>query len=101
VRLRGGEAARLAAFLGLTERVFVDRYTSLARDRRALTLMENADGSCVFFDGAGPACRVHAVKPAQCRSFPNGWRIPGFEHHCRAIRVPMHSGSAERVGPLK
>lgn len=95
VRLVGGEAARLAAHLGITERGFADRYTRLAADRKALSLVEREDGTCVFLDGEPARCRVHEVKPQQCRTFPNGWSFPGFERVCAAALVPVAGACRE------
>lgn len=83
VELGGSEISALAAFLGLEERDFIERYTQLRRDRRGLALLDAADGACVFLDGRD--CRVQPVKPRQCREFPNGWSFPGFEKLCRAV----------------
>lgn len=85
VRLREGEAEALAAHLGLDERTFVDRFTDLTRSRTGLTLKEEADGRCVLLTEAG-LCRVHAVKPRQCRDFPEGWNYAGYERICRGTR---------------
>ena len=93
VRLLEGEAARLASFLGMTERAFVDRYARLTNDRKALSLIEQDDGACVFYEGEPTGCRVHEVKPAQCRAFPSGWRFPGFQRVCAAVAVPVEVGS--------
>lgn len=84
VRLAPGEAAAMAGWLGVTESVFVDRYTRLTADRRGLSLNEKADGSCVFLEGRN-ACRIQPVKPAQCVGFPNAWNFPGFDAQCRSI----------------
>jgi hypothetical protein len=37
----------------------------------------------------GDECRIHEVKPAQCRGFPNVWNFPGWEKECEAIAVPI------------
>lgn len=71
VRLSDEEIARLAAFLGLAEPVFIEQHTRLRRDRRGLALKERGDHSCIFLQAS--ACAVNAVKPAQCREFPNRW----------------------------
>lgn len=73
----------MAAFLGLPEDEFIQRYMRLRPDRRGLVLAEQADGACVFLDGND--CRVQSVKPQQCRDFPNLWNFPGWEQECRAI----------------
>ena len=61
----------MAKFFGIPEAVFIERHTRLRKDRRGLALLERADGSCIFLDGNH--CSVQAVKPQQCREFPNRW----------------------------
>lgn len=82
VRLAPGEADGIAAHLGMTTDDFIQRWTRLDRLRTGLSLVEKPDGSCAFLDGND--CRIQAVKPAQCRRFPNLWNFPGFEQTCRA-----------------
>ena len=83
VRLSDPEITRLSAHLALTEFDFIQRFTRLRLDRQGLALQDQADGACIFLvDGQ---CRVQAVKPQQCREFPNLWNFPGFEKICRAI----------------
>ena len=41
----------------------------------------------------GNRCTIQAVKPIQCRGFPNQWNFPGWRKVCEAIPVP--DGSAE------
>ncbi len=81
------EIAAMADHLGLPERDFIERYTTLRRNRAGLTLNEHPGGACVLLDGANH-CRVNPVKPAQCRDFPNRWRFPGWREVCEAIPVP-------------
>lgn len=83
VRLTDEEITRLAAFNGLSEHVFIQRFTRLTHDRRGLALQEKPSGACVFL--VGNDCSVQAVKPQQCRDFPNLWKYPGSEQYCRAI----------------
>lgn len=83
VKLSDEEIARLAAFLGLSEFDFIQRYTRLRADRQGLALMDKPTGECIFLEGRD--CTVQSVKPQQCRDFPNGWNFPGFEKICRAI----------------
>lgn len=82
VRLCEDEIRDLALHLGLDEHAFIQRYARLRPDRRGLALEERPDGACIFLDGQD--CRVQAVKPRQCREFPNGWRFPGWENVCHA-----------------
>lgn len=83
VRLTEVEITRLAEFKGLTELEFIQQFTRLTHDRRGLALNEKPDGACVFLDAE--SCAVQAVKPQQCRDFPNLWNFPGSEQSCRAI----------------
>ena len=91
VRLTDAEITRLAAFHGVSETDFIQRYTRLRHDRRGLALQEKPDGGCIFL--AGDDCSVQPVKPQQCRDFPNLWNFPGFEQTCRAI--PREVSAAE------
>lgn len=63
--------AGLAAFLALSEKDFIEQHTRLRKDRKGLALKERADHSCIFLDGN--SCSVQAVKPQQCKEFPNRW----------------------------
>jgi|SRR5688572_12410604 uncharacterized protein len=83
VRLREGEIARLAAFKRMSDVEFIQRFTRLTKDRTGLCLEEKPNGECVFLEGND--CAVQAVKPQQCRDFPNLWNFPGFEKVCHAI----------------
>ncbi len=87
------EIARLADHLGLAEHELIQRHTRLTQDRRGLALQEQPDGACVFLSGND--CAVQAVKPQQCRDFPNLWRHPEAENQCRAI--PRTLGDEEYV----
>jgi Fe-S-cluster containining protein len=82
VRVSEEEIRARAEHLGMDEREFIHQHTRLCPDRRGLSLTERPDGTCVFLDGRD--CRVQAVKPRQCRDFPNGWNFPGFQKHCAA-----------------
>ncbi|MFO1486871.1 MAG: YkgJ family cysteine cluster protein [Verrucomicrobiota bacterium] len=83
VRLTEAEISRLAAFLQLTEHDFIQRFTRLRADRRGLSLLDKPNGECIFLEQNN--CAVQAVKPQQCRDFPNLWNFPGFEKVCHAI----------------
>jgi Fe-S-cluster containining protein len=78
-----GELARLAAFKGLSEHEFIQKFTRLREDRNGLALQEKPNGECIFLEGND--CTVQPVKPQQCRDFPNLWNFPGFEKQCHAI----------------
>jgi hypothetical protein len=69
VRLTDGEVARLASFKGLSEYQFIQEFTRLTEDRRGLALKDKPNGECIFLEGND--CAVQAVKPQQCREFPD------------------------------
>jgi len=87
VKLLPGEEDRIAAFLGLDVREFIETHTRLQSSRRGLSLLEKEDGSCAFLDGRD--CRLQPVKPEQCRGFPNTWNFPGWRELCQAIPVQV------------
>ena len=83
VRVSEAEIAALARFLGLAEPVFIERFTQLAPDRTGLILTDAADGACCFLTPEN-RCRVHTVKPRQCRNFPTQWGVPAeYAGRCR------------------
>jgi uncharacterized protein len=90
VRLSDEEISRLANFKSMTEFDFIQQFTRLRADKRGLALKDKANGECIFL--VGDDCAVQAVKPDQCKAFPNLWSFPGFEKVCHAI---PHEVSAE------
>jgi len=83
VRLKNAaEADRIAEFLELSPREFIERYAQLPADRRSLVLTERHDAACIFLDGRN-RCRIYPVRPEQCRRFPDRWNFPGFRAVCR------------------
>lgn len=86
VRVDGNEIAAIAAFLELSADEFIDRYTDLRPSRAGLMLKSHPDGSCIFLEGVN-TCTIQAVKPQQCRDFPNKWRFDGWREQCEAIEV--------------
>ncbi len=95
VRLTDAEISRLAAYLGLSEFDFIQRFTRLRTDRHGLVLAERSDGACVLLEGRD--CRVQPAKPQQCRDFPNLWRFPGCEHLCHAVPREVEPAEYERL----
>lgn len=95
VRLEEEEIPEIAAFLGLGEMEFIERFTRLRANRNGLSLLEKENHECVMLDGID--CRIHEVKPAQCRGFPNRWNFPGWRQVCEAIpvRVDPAAGQAQ------
>ena len=68
-----GEAAALAAALGLAPEAFAARYVTgrVHPDTGALgeALRDRPDGACVLLEG-DRTCRAYAARPARCRTFP-------------------------------
>lgn len=95
VRLSPGDISRLAAYLGLEERDFIQRYTRLRLDRTGLCLEDQAEGACIFLRGSD--CTVHAAKPDQCRQFPNEWTLPTLPAQCRAVACEVTEAEYARL----
>lgn len=83
-RVSDAEIARIAAFLGLREDVFIARETEVAPDRRSLMLRNTPDGACVWLD-ADNRCKIHPVKPDKCRTFPQAWTNADSDKVCPAL----------------
>ena len=84
VRVSDAEVARIAAFLGMDEAVFIERETELAPDRMSLMLKSRPDGSCVYLTD-DTLCRINPVKPEKCRTFPFEWTNPDSAEVCPAL----------------
>ncbi|MBM3861456.1 MAG: YkgJ family cysteine cluster protein [Verrucomicrobia bacterium] len=82
VKVSDAEIAAMAAHLGVGDGEFIERFTRLRPDRRGLMLLEKEDNECIFLDGVD--CRVQAVKPRQCRTFPDEWNLLEHEEKCQA-----------------
>ena len=83
VKVEADEIPAIAAYVGVTEEQFIAEQTRLRPDRRGLSLLEREDHSCVWLEGND--CRLQAVKPRQCKAFPNGWNFPGWREKCEAV----------------
>ncbi len=86
VRLEPDEITPIARFLGLSVQDFIQCHARLRSNRQGLSLMEKDNHACIMLEG--DACRIHPVKPAQCRGFPNKWNFPGWRQVCAALAVP-------------
>lgn len=72
VRVSDAEIARISAYLGMSEGDFITKETEIAPDRKGLILHSHPDGACVYLTSDN-RCRIHAVKPDKCRTFPFEW----------------------------
>ena len=86
VRVTEEEIREIATFLRMEENAFIQKYTRLRPNRQGLALIDQADGACFFLKGND--CSLQAVKPQQCKDFPNGWHFPGWRDVCEAIEIP-------------
>lgn len=75
VRATEQEISSIAKFLDLTEDDFRQRYCVLSPDRKCLVFTDRKDGVCVFLTQQN-RCLIHPVKPLQCKTFPEKWRVP-------------------------
>jgi|GEM_PF-320646 len=105
VRISEPEADAIAAYLKIPVRDFIRDHTVLTADRRSLSLRENSDGSCVYYDRDARCCRIQAVKPKQCRDFPTVWNFPGWKRLCAGARreeaeYPVYRGPVKLMAAL-
>lgn len=75
VRVNTDDIQAIAAFLGLSQELFIARHTCLSPDRKGLILSGGLKSPCRFLTPAS-GCRINSVKPQQCRTFPFGWTVP-------------------------
>ena len=85
VRVSDAEIARISAFLGIPESRFIEQETEIAPDRRGLILKNTPEGACVYLT-ADNLCRINAVKPDKCRTFPLAWTNPDSDAVCPVLR---------------
>lgn len=100
VRVTEKEVDEIAGFLGIPVKDFIRDHTVLTPDRRSLSLKENPDGSCRYYDPATRLCRIQQVKPKQCRDFPRVWNFPGWEKLCAGAQTEQPEYPVYR-GPVK
>ena len=88
VRINDAEITGIASFLGVPDPDFIEKFTRIRGNRTGLSLRDKEGTTeCVMLDG--DRCRIHDVKPLQCRGFPNTWNFPEWEKECEAIAVPL------------
>lgn len=97
VRIEDDEVAAIAAHLSMAEDEFLDRYTRLRTNRMGLSLIEKDNHECIMLEGN--TCRIHEVKPRQCRGFPNLWNFPGWRDVCEAVPMPVERADQGSMSP--
>jgi Fe-S-cluster containining protein len=68
VWVTGEEIVELAKHLKMTRPEFEAKYVRKVGVRKSL--IEYANGDCVFFDGRARNCTVYEARPRQCRTWP-------------------------------
>jgi Fe-S-cluster containining protein len=84
VALEPGEAEMIAEFLGLDVYTFTEQYAVLTNNRGNLSLRERPDGRCIFIQEDN-TCRIHPVKPVQCKGFPFTWKTSQLKAICPGL----------------
>lgn len=87
VKVEDNEVDAIAEHLGMDVDDFIDKYTRLRMNRNGLSLIEKDNDECIMLENGG--CKIQAVKPFQCKGFPNRWNFPGWQKQCQAKPVPM------------
>ncbi|MDO4575054.1 MAG: YkgJ family cysteine cluster protein [Planctomycetia bacterium] len=62
------EITTLAEYLGMEPAAFEDRFVRCVGHQKSL--IEFPNGDCVFFDTFHQNCKVYALRPVQCRTWP-------------------------------
>lgn len=83
VRASEDEIKAMALHLGIELEQFKTNYTrpSLFGD---YWLQENKNGDCIFLEEN--ACRIHPVKPLQCKTYPMNWRNRDSSEICPGLK---------------
>ena len=105
VRVSEPEIDAIAAYLQIPVKDFIREHTVLTSDRRSLSLLENPDGSCCYYDPEKHLCKIQPVKPKQCRDFPEKWNFPGWEKLCAGAgrqcpEYPVYRGPVKLMALL-
>ena len=86
VRLDERNVREISAALGMDEQTFIDRETVLSPDRRCLVLKDRPDGACAYLTEDN-RCRIYAVRPEKCRTFPFAWTNADSAEHCEGLKA--------------
>lgn len=100
VKIGRVEADRMAKHLGLSRRVFLERYAQrVSPNTWWLIDRDNEERWCIFLtrDAEGRyGCMVNAAKPNQCAAFPAKWRNSDSFKTCPGLRALMARLEARR-----
>jgi len=73
VQLAERDIPKLARYLGISERRFLEDYTAL--DQSGAIILRRGESGCVFLDGND--CTVYEARPGNCERFPHLLRGAG------------------------
>lgn len=85
VRLTEADVLAIARHLGLTPEAFVETFAELTPSRTGLRIKGSPEEPCAFLTQES-LCRIHAVRPQQCRDYPARWQSRDIERVCQAQR---------------
>jgi hypothetical protein len=91
VRVKKKEIKAIARFLDLSLAEARERFVTAmgpdGPDERDEEILQDQPGSdrCIFLTDDNQ-CRVHSVKPAQCRTFPHTWVRAGANLYCSGLK---------------
>jgi Fe-S-cluster containining protein len=100
----GRDIDRLARFLGMTPRDFVEQYTTASAFEQKEPILRRRETGCIFLDGND--CTIYEARPDTCRDFPHLMRGTGsFESRMwqmvdRATYCPIVYNSLEEFKEL-
>ncbi|MBN2190604.1 MAG: YkgJ family cysteine cluster protein [Candidatus Aureabacteria bacterium] len=83
VHLTADDIKRMADFLKISEKTFIESFTRLTENRQGLSLREKPSGECVFLEES--VCGIYSARPGQCRDFPQKWTAKGAENACLGL----------------
>lgn len=91
VRITPDDAERIARFLNIKLASFYNQYTfrpegliSNSTENTEWWLLDTESHECVFLEKN--LCKIHPVKPLQCRDFPQQWHPRDFFLYCKGMR---------------
>ena len=102
VQLVERDIARMARFLRISEKQFVQQYTAV--DSEGAVILRRTEAGCVFLDGND--CTIYEARPGNCERFPHLLRGSGsiqsrmWDFVDRATYCPIVFNWLERVKKL-
>lgn len=85
VDLSGDDITAISQYLGMNEDRFIQDFAVLKGDRSGLSIRMSENGPCIFLSDSSE-CSINAVKPRQCREFPQKWNYEGYEKICEGMK---------------